>query len=389
MADSGRVESDAVEELSFHQLLFIIYTSTMKTILAAYSGVKKGTGSSILSALHDLPSVPWLTRSKMVKYLQLISVLHFVTTFLAMGIVCSLLLVYLFCTDCWVLAAMYTAWLIYDWNTPKQGGRRSTWMRNWTLWKYFRDYFPIRLIKTHNLLPSRNYIFGYHPHGIFCFGAFCNFGTEATGFSKKFPGIKPSLATLDGNFRLPLFRDYLMSGGICPVNRNSIDFLLSSNGTGNAVVIVIGGAAESLDCAPGMNSVTLKNRKGFVRLALNQGADLVPVYSFGENEVYTQLIFEDGSWWRVAQKKLQKILGFAPCLFHGCGLFFPKSWGLVPYCKPITTVVGEPITVPKIENPSQDVIDMYHAMYIRSLKSLFDNNKTRFGLNESDTLVIH
>ncbi len=58
---------------------------------------------------------------------------------------------------------------------------------------------------------------------------------------------------------------------MCPVNRNSIDYLLSSNGTGNAVVIVIGGAAESLNCTPGMNSVTLKNRKGFVKLALNQG----------------------------------------------------------------------------------------------------------------------
>lgn len=77
----------------------------------------------------------------------------------------------------------------------------------------FFCYLFFQLIKTHNLLPSRNYIFGYHPHGIFSFGAFCNFGTEATGFSKKFPGIKPSLATLAGNFRMPVFRDYLMSGG--------------------------------------------------------------------------------------------------------------------------------------------------------------------------------
>ncbi len=52
------------------------------------------------------------------------------------------------------------------------------------------------------------------------------------------------------------------------------------------------------------------------------------------------------------------------------------------------STVGEPITIPKIEEPTQDVIDMYHAMYIRSLKSLFDNYKTRFGLNESDTLQI-
>lgn len=59
--------------------------------------------------------------------------------------------------------------------------------------------------------------------------------------------------------------------GICPVNRNSIDYLLSQNGTGNAVIIVVGGAAESLQCTPGLNSVTLKNRKGFVRLALRKG----------------------------------------------------------------------------------------------------------------------
>ncbi|KAG8008212.1 Diacylglycerol O-acyltransferase 2 [Nibea albiflora] len=350
----------------------------MKTILAAYSGVLKGTGSSILSALQDLPSAFWPCRSKMEKHLQVISVLQWVISFLALGAACTLLLLYLFCTDCWVIAAMYFAWLIVDWNTPKQG-----------------SFDP--LIKTHNLLPSRNYIFGYHPHGIFCFGAFCNFGTEATGFSKKFPGIKPSLATLAGNFRFPILRDYLMSGGICPVNRNSIDYLLTRNGTGNAVVIVVGGAAESLQCAPGMNSVTLKNRKGFVRLALQKGSDLVPVYSFGENEAYKQLIFEEGSYWRSLQKKFQKILGFAPCLFHGCGLFFGNSWGIVPYSKPITTigkflyfiVIGEPITVPKIEDPADEIVDMYHEMYITSLQCLFDKYKTRFGLKETDSLYIN
>ena len=50
--------------------------------------------------------------------------------------------------------------------------------------------------------------------------------------------------------------------------------------------------------------------------------------------------------------------------------------------------MGEPITVPKFEDPSQDVVDMYHAMYTKSLKDLFDNYKTKFGLKESDTLLI-
>ncbi|CAF98548.1 unnamed protein product, partial [Tetraodon nigroviridis] len=188
----------------------------------------------------------------------------------------------------------------------------------------------------------------------------------------------------------------MLSAGICPVNKNSIDYLLSQNGTGNAVIIVIGGAAESLQCAPGRNSVTLKKRKGFVRLALQKGnvrasvltSDLVPVYSFGENDAYKQVIFEEGSYWRIWQKRLHKLLGFAPCLFHGCGLFFTNSCGIVPFCKPITTVVGEPITVPKMEDPTEEMVDLYHEMYIRSLLNLFDKYKTRFGLKESDVLHI-
>ncbi|KAJ8368333.1 hypothetical protein SKAU_G00083610 [Synaphobranchus kaupii] len=245
-----------------------------------------------------------------------------------------------------------------------------------------------KLVKTHNLSPSRNYIFGYHPHGIFCFGAFCNFGTDVNGFLKKFPGIRPFVTTLAGNFRMPIVRDYLMSIGICPVTRDTINYTLSQNGTGNAVVIVVGGTAESLGCTTGVNTVTLKNRKGFVKVALQKGADLVPVYSFGENEVYRQLIFEEGSRWRLFQMKVQKLLGFAPCVFHGRGLFFADSWGFVPYSKPITSVVGEPITVPKIENPSKEVVDHYHTMYINSLRELFDTYKTQFGLRDSEVLVI-
>lgn len=361
----------------------------MKTLIAAYSGALRGNGSSFRSAVQDFTNFSWLSKSKVEKQLQIVSVLQWVITFLMMGVGCTAIMIYIFCTDCWLIAALYLAWLVFDWNTPNKGGRRSKWVRNWTVWKYFRDYFPVRLVKTHNLLPSRNYIFGYHPHGIMGLGAFCNFGTEATGFSVKFPGIKSYLATLAGNFRLPLLREYLMSGGICPVSRDTIDYILSKNGTGNAVVIVVGGAAESLDCRPGKHRVTLKERKGFVRLALRHGADLVPLYSFGENDSYKQIIFEEESWGRWVQKKFQKYIGFAPCIFHGCGLFSPSSWGLVPYANPITTVVGEPITVPKIECPTEKDVDLYHSMYLNSLIKLFNKYKTKCGVPETEDLEVN
>lgn len=73
-----------------------------------------------------------------------------------------------------------------------------------------------QLVKTHDLSPSHNYIIGSHPHGILCVGAFCNFITGSTGFGEMFPGIRSFLATLAGNFRLPIFREYLMSGGEWP-----------------------------------------------------------------------------------------------------------------------------------------------------------------------------
>ncbi|CAJ0928137.1 unnamed protein product, partial [Ranitomeya imitator] len=180
-----------------------------------------------------------------------------------------------------------------------------------------------------------------------------------------------------------------ISTGICPVNRDTIDYILSKSGTGNAVVIVVGGAAESLDSRPGKNSVTIKKRKGFVKIAIQHGADLVPVYSFGENEAYKQVVFEEGSWGRWIQRKFQKYVGFAPCVFHGCGFLSADSWGLVPYANPINTVVGEPITVPKMEQPSQKDIDLYHGMYMTSLEKLFDKYKTKFGLSESDMLEIN
>ena len=70
-----------------------------------------------------------------------------------------------------------------------------------------------QLVKTHDLSPKHNYIIANHPHGIFSYGVFINFATEATGFAQIFPGITPSLGTLEGIFWWPLVRDYVMSMG--------------------------------------------------------------------------------------------------------------------------------------------------------------------------------
>jgi 2-acylglycerol O-acyltransferase 2 len=56
-------------------------------------------------------------------------------------------------------------------------------------------------------------------------------------------------------------------------------------GPGSCLTIVVGGAAESLSARPGTADLVLKRRLGFIKLAIREGADLVPVFSFGENDV--------------------------------------------------------------------------------------------------------
>lgn len=60
----------------------------------------------------------------------------------------------------------YVIFIMLD-TAPEMGGRKIMSIRQLAFWKWFRDYFPIRLKKTVDLDPKKNYLFGYHPHGTF------------------------------------------------------------------------------------------------------------------------------------------------------------------------------------------------------------------------------
>ncbi|XP_077011379.1 2-acylglycerol O-acyltransferase 1 isoform X2 [Tamandua tetradactyla] len=318
--------------------------------------------------------------------LQTVAVLQWVLSFLLLAQVLIGLIVILIIYNYWFLYIPYLTWLYFDWSTPEQGGRRYNWVRSWTVWKYFKDYFPIHLIKTCDLDPRHNYVFGFHPHGILVVGAFGNFCTNYSNFKKLFPGFTEYLHVLPVWFRCPLFREYLMSTGAVSVSKKSVSHVLSKEGGGNISVIVLGGAEESLDANPGNFTLFIRERKGFVKLALTHGAHLVPLYSFGENELFKQVHNPEGSWLRTAQKKLQKIVGFTLPLFHARGIF-QYNFGLMPYRKCINTVVGCPIPVDKTLHPTPEQIDELHQTYLKELRKLFEEHKGKYGIPEDKTLI--
>jgi 2-acylglycerol O-acyltransferase 2 len=225
----------------------------------------------------------------------------------------------------WPILLPYLVYVLLS-HAPTSGelSHRSEWARNSRIWSLFASYYPARLHRTVPLEPTRKYIFGYHPHGIISHGAFAAFATEALGFKQLFPGITNTLLTLDANLRVPLYRDYALRMGLASVSRESCENILSKGGRngegmGRAITIVVGGARESLDAKPGSLKLVLKKRKGFVKLAIRQGADLVPTLAFGENDLYEQFDSTSHPYVHRAQLMVKKMLGFTVPLFHARG----------------------------------------------------------------------
>lgn len=112
-------------------------------------------------------------------------------------------------------------------------------------------------------------------------------------------------------------------------------------------------------------------------------AQLVPVFSFGENDIFHQSPNDSKSIMRRIQTSFTKLVGFSPPIFHGRGVF-QYTWGILPFRKPITTVIGAPIAVTKNADPSAEEVQELHAKYIEALKSLFDTHKKSCGAENID-----
>eukprot|EP00929_Paragymnodinium_shiwhaense_P000721 TRINITY_DN100954_c0_g1_i1.p1 TRINITY_DN100954_c0_g1~~TRINITY_DN100954_c0_g1_i1.p1 ORF type:complete len:447 (+),score=71.42 TRINITY_DN100954_c0_g1_i1:88-1428(+) len=283
---------------------------------------------------------------------------------------------------------VYVLWYSFFDDAPKRGGRFFQSFRQRNYWRHFASYFPMKLTKTAELDPEGHYLFGYHPHGIISLGALCNFATEATGFATLFPGVDLRLLTLAMNFRIPFFREYLLGMGINDASRESVNRNLSRN-PGSSVMIVVGGARESLETQQGGRAgLILEKRKGFVKIAIQSGASLVPVFSFGENDLYG--VYSSKKLMQF-QLKMQKRMGFAVPLFFGRALtggilhrLFGLDVGLMPVRVPVHSVVGKPIHTVKTASPTQEQIDEIHLKYMEELKKLHDDWKEDYEKMRSE-----
>jgi len=248
---------------------------------------------------------------------------------------------------------LFCACTNYYWSCPN--------FRHCMVTEDVKRHFSGKIIATTKLEEDKQYVLGFHPHGILPLTAMWCHNSEE--WRDKVSNHE--LVTLAANhaFVIPIMRELMMAAGSKPATRKNFVNMLEAK---KSVVLVPGGVAELMLTDSKAKEIHLvTGHKGFIRLAISHGVNLVPMFSFGEWEVMDIM-------WPSVQRYCRRILGIPFPLFVGRALYIPRQ-------QPITVVVGAPIEVKRREIPTEEEVDDLHRKYFTALHKIFEDHKAEAG----------
>ena len=166
--------------------------------------------------------------------------------------------------------------------------RWDTFARS-SLWEHFLRYFQVQVVGASPPKPGKTG--GYCLRHRTSWYRSLLLGVAAV----RVPGLLP-LSTHHHRLCSPIYTiilTYAVLRGAVEATTTEMGKVLQSGGS---IGVTPGGIAEMYlgypqpGCAPDEEFSMLRNRKGFVRLALQHGSTLVPVFCFGASSIFSRIV---------------------------------------------------------------------------------------------------
>ncbi|KAG2439722.1 hypothetical protein HYH02_010600 [Chlamydomonas schloesseri] len=233
--------------------------------------------------------------------------------------------------------------------------------RSW-IFQTWREYFKFSYVFEEVLDSKKKYIFAEFPHGVFPMGPLIG----ATECQIMFPGFDIFGLAANVVFTVPFWRHFVAWLGSVPATTKDFKRVLKKG----SVAVIVGGIAEMYMQSRTKEQIMLKDRKGFVRVAVEEGVDggIVPVYHFGNSQV---LDFGPQAMASVS-RRLRAALGF---LYGVAYLPLPRRRNIYMVC-------GKPVPVTRVarDDPKfEEVVDATHAAVMAALQEAYDRHKAEYG----------
>jgi len=165
------------------------------------------------------------------------------------------------------------------------GKRAWPGLQRWTaFWKPLIESIvrgPVRVVCETKIDPKQQSIIAAAPHGILSLNHVLFF-TDCAGLLSVFPHDRRDLGA-SVIFRIPVFRELLLWAGCVDASKTTARKMLHS---GKSLFIYPGGEKEQMLTRYQQQRSYIRTRKGYARLAVEFGIDVIPAYSFGETDLY-------------------------------------------------------------------------------------------------------
>jgi hypothetical protein len=219
-----------------------------------------------------------------------------------------------------------------------------------------RETFPIHILHP---IPDRS-IRIWHPHGT---------GATTIGIHNVYritdPGNTQTKIVVHYLFTIfPVIRDMVRYMGCISSDYGSIVDALKNN----SITVGLGGAEEMGKVTEKTLELVIKKRKGIFKIALETGTPIVPVLTYGENEIFPETDNE------FLLEMNQLFYEYTRIRLSLPNLVSVRNWAnlLVKPLDPIHTYTGRPIYVKKIDKPTNEHIRLLRKIYIKRVRELFD-----------------